>query len=50
MSVTSSAHTPIPNGPIELYTVWSRESVSPVVRRVLDVIVQAPDQIVAPAR
>ena len=27
-----------PERPVELYAVWSRESVSPVVRRVLDVM------------
>lgn len=30
-----------PERPVELYAVWSRESVSPVVRRVLDVMLSA---------
>ncbi len=29
-----------PDRPVELYAVWSRESVTPVVRRVLDVVTQ----------
>lgn len=33
-----TAHDADPERPVELYAVWSRESVSPVVRRVLDVI------------
>ena len=32
-----------PERPVELHAIWSRESVSPVVRRVLDVITQVVD-------
>ena len=31
-----------PERPVELYAVWSREAVTPVVRRVLDVVTQVP--------
>jgi DNA-binding transcriptional LysR family regulator len=32
-----------PERPVELYAVWSRESVTPVVRRVLDVVTQVAE-------
>jgi DNA-binding transcriptional LysR family regulator len=32
-----------PERPVELYAVWSRESVTPVVRRVLDVLTRVAE-------
>ena len=32
-----------PERPVELYAVWSRQSVTPVVRRVLDVVTQVAE-------
>ena len=30
--------TPTPSDPVELHAIWARDTVTPVVRRVLDVI------------